>query len=60
MTVRLLESTAPASLPPELAAAWIELSARAATQPFGAALRSVALPPALRPLLLRLASDRMR
>jgi hypothetical protein len=58
--VTLADAPAPASAPAELAAAWSQLRTRAAAQPIGDALESVALPPALRPLLLRLAADRLR
>ncbi|MDB4965185.1 MAG: hypothetical protein JWN44_874 [Myxococcales bacterium] len=58
--VRLFEGAAPASAPPEVAAAWRALTELAATEPIGEALEATTLPPSLRPLLLRLASDRMR
>jgi hypothetical protein len=58
--VTLANGAAPQSAPPELAAAWTALQARAAKAPFGEALLATTLPPVLRPLLLRLASERMR
>ncbi len=58
--VTLANGVAPDSAPPELAAAWTALQARAAATTLGEALASTALAAPLRPLLLRLASDRMR
>jgi hypothetical protein len=58
--VTLADEPAPASAPPEVAATWTALQARAAVAPIGEALATTTLPAALRPLLLRLASDRMR
>jgi hypothetical protein len=58
--VTLANGVAPDSTPPEVAAAWPRLQKRATEVPIGEALLSTTLPPALRPLLLRLASDRIR
>jgi hypothetical protein len=58
--VRLFEGAPPSSAPPEVATAWRALTDLAATEPIGEALEATTLSPALRPLLLRLASDRMR
>ncbi|HXU68838.1 MAG TPA: YkgJ family cysteine cluster protein [Polyangia bacterium] len=56
----LANGVAPDSTPPEVAAAWATLQRRTAAATIGAALTETTLPAALRPLLLRLASDRMR
>ncbi|HEX9103891.1 MAG TPA: hypothetical protein VF997_16885 [Polyangia bacterium] len=58
--VTLANGVAPDSTPPEVAAAWPVLQKRATEVPIGEALASTTLPPALRPILLRLASDRVR
>jgi hypothetical protein len=58
--VTLADGPAPAAAPPELAAAWSALQSRAADGTIGDALAATELPPPLRPLLLRMASDRMR
>jgi len=58
--VTLANGIAPDSTPPEVAAAWIALQKHATTMPIGEALASTALAAPLRPLLLRLASDRIR
>lgn len=58
--VRLADGPAPASAPPPLGEAWTALLARAREATIGEALMATTLPPSLRPLLLRLASDRMR
>jgi hypothetical protein len=58
--VTLANGVAPDSTPPEVAAAWIALQKHATEKPIGEALASTTLPPPLRPLLLRLASDRIR
>jgi hypothetical protein len=58
--VTLANGVAPDSTPPEVAAAWPVLQKRATEVPIGEALASTTLPPALRPILLRLASDRIR
>ena len=58
--VALADAAAPSGAPAELAAAWSALLDAAATRPIGEALASTTLSPPLRPLLLRLASDRMR
>ena len=58
--VTLANGVAPDSTPPEVAAAWPLLQKRATEVPIGEALLSTTLPPSLRPLLLRLASDRIR
>jgi hypothetical protein len=58
--VTLADGPAPAGAPPELAAAWTTLQSRARDGAIGEALAATELPPPLRPLLLRLASDRLR
>lgn len=58
--VTLANGVAPASTPAEVAAAWPILQKRATETTIGEALASTTLPPALRPILLRLASDRVR
>ncbi len=58
--VTLANGVAPDSTPPEVAAAWPLLQKRATAVPIGEALASTTLAPLLRPLLLRLASDRVR
>lgn len=58
--VTLANGVAPDSTPPEVAAAWIALQKRATEVPIGEALASTTLPAPLRPILLRLASDRIR
>ena len=58
--VTLANGVAPDSTPPEVAAAWVALQRAAVARPLGEALAATTLPPALRPLLLRLASDRIR
>ena len=56
----LANGVAPDSTPPEVAQAWTALQKRATEVPIGEALASTTLPVSLRPLLLRLASDRIR
>jgi hypothetical protein len=58
--VKLADGAAPAGAPPELAAAWTALQSSARDAAIGEALAATALAPSLRPLLLRLASDRVR
>jgi len=58
--VTLANGVAPDSTPPEVAAEWPRLQKRATETTIGEALLSTTLPPAMRPLLLRLASDRVR
>ena len=58
--VTLANGVAPASTPAEVAAAWPVLQKRATETTLGEALLSTSLPAAMRPILLRLASDRMR
>ncbi len=58
--VTLADGPAPPAAPPELAAAWSALQARARDHAIGDALAATELSPTLRPLLLRLASDRLR
>jgi hypothetical protein len=58
--VTLANGVAPDSTPPEVAAAWPALQKRATEVPIGEALLSTTLSPSLRPILLRLASDRIR
>jgi hypothetical protein len=58
--VTLANGVAPDSTPPEVAAAWPVLQKRATETTIGEALASTTLAPALRPILLRLASDRIR
>ena len=58
--VTLANGVAPDSTPPDVAAAWPILQKRATEVPIGEALLSTTLPPSLRPILLRLASDRIR
>jgi hypothetical protein len=58
--VTLANGVAPDSTPPEVAQAWIVLQKRATQVPIGEALADTALPVATRPILLRLASDRIR
>jgi hypothetical protein len=58
--VTLANGVAPDSTPPEVAHAWTLLQKRATAVPIGEALESTTLPAPLRPLLLRLASDRVR
>jgi hypothetical protein len=58
--VTLADGPAPPAAPPELAAAWSALQARVLDVALGDALADTTLAPPLRPLLLRLASDRMR
>jgi len=58
--VTLANGIAPDSTPPDVAAAWIALQKHATEKPIGEALASTTLPAPLRPLLLRLASDRIR
>ena len=58
--ITLANGVAPDSTPPEVAHAWTLLQKRATELPIGEALAATTLPPALRPLLLRLASDRLR
>lgn len=58
--VRLADGPAPAGAPSELAAAWTALQSAAHDAAIGDALAATDLAPPLRPLLLRLASDRLR
>ncbi|MCU1281805.1 MAG: hypothetical protein JWM53_5351 [bacterium] len=58
--VTLANGVAPDSTPPEVAAAWPLLQKRATETTIGEALLDSPLPPSLRPILLRLASDRVR
>jgi hypothetical protein len=58
--VRLADGAAPAGAPPELAAAWTALQSAARDATIGEALAATGLALPLRPLLLRLASDRVR
>jgi hypothetical protein len=58
--VTLANGVAPEATPAEVAAAWPILQKRATETTIGEALASTTLPAALRPILLRLASDRIR
>jgi hypothetical protein len=58
--VTLANGVAPDSTPAEVAAAWPLLQKRATETTIGEALAETTLPPSLRPILLRLASDRVR
>jgi hypothetical protein len=58
--VTLANGVAPATTPAEVAAAWPLLQKRATQTTIGEALAETTLPPSLRPILLRLASDRVR
>ncbi|HZS37105.1 MAG TPA: hypothetical protein VFF06_09770 [Polyangia bacterium] len=55
----LSDAAPPESTPPEVAAAFTAVRAAAPTSTLGESLARTTLPPALRPLLLRLVSDRL-